>query len=81
MRGMRAGLAIICLAVWVNAAGDTLEDAKREGEVVWYTSMNVSDADAVLKPFRERRTRVAQHFLAEAFRQPATRRHALETVL
>src|SRR4051812_11153491 len=55
MRGMRAGLAIICLAVWVNAAGDTLEDAKREGEVVWYTSMNVSDADAVLKPFRERR--------------------------
>jgi iron(III) transport system substrate-binding protein len=55
---MRSGFAIVaavCIAMCAHAAADTLEDAKREGEVVWYTSMNVSDADAVLKPFRERR--------------------------
>ena len=52
---MRIGLAIACMAIALHAAADTLDDAKREGEVVWYTSMNVSDADAVLKPFRERR--------------------------
>ena len=58
MSVVKAGLAIAAIlgiAVCVHAAADTLEDAKREGEVVWYTSMNVSDADAVLKPFRERR--------------------------
>src|SRR5690349_2949007 len=54
MCGMRASLAIVCLAISAHAAADRLEDAKREGEVVWYTSMNVSDADALLKPFRER---------------------------
>jgi len=52
---MKAGAAIVCLAICAHAAADTLGDAKREGEVVWYTSMNVSDADAVLKPFRQRR--------------------------
>ena len=58
MNGVKAGLAIatvLGIAICAHAAADTLEDAKREGEVVWYTSMNVSDADAVLKPFRERR--------------------------
>ncbi len=51
---MKLGFAVLCIAFCANAAADTLEQAKREGEVVWYTSMNVSDADAVLKPFRER---------------------------
>jgi iron(III) transport system substrate-binding protein len=32
-----------------------VEQARKEGEVVWYTSMNAADAEAVLRPFRERR--------------------------
>lgn len=58
MSGVKARLAIAaiaCSAICARAGADTLDDAKREGEVVWYTSMNVTDADAVLKPFRERR--------------------------
>ena len=55
MRSRLAIVAVVCIAICAHAAADTLQDAKREGEVVWYTSMNVSDADAVLKPFRERR--------------------------
>src|SRR3954465_13436627 len=81
MSSMRSGLAIVAaasIATATHAAADTLEDAKREGEVVWYTSMNVSDADAVLKPFRERRPfleisfvratsdRIRNHILSDA---------------
>lgn len=51
---MKLSVATLCIVICANAAADTLEQAKREGEVVWYTSMNVSDADAVLRPFRER---------------------------
>lgn len=78
---MKCGLALVAIfgvAICANAVADTLEDAKREGEVVWYTSMNVSDADAVLKPFRERRPfleisfvratsdRIRNHILSDA---------------
>jgi iron(III) transport system substrate-binding protein len=81
MGGVKAGLAIAAIlgiALCARAAADTLEDAKREGEVIWYTSMNVSDADAVLKPFRERRPfleisfvratsdRIRNHILSDA---------------
>jgi iron(III) transport system substrate-binding protein len=39
----------------VAAAADAgVEKARREGEVVWYTAMNVPDAEAVRKPFLER---------------------------
>ena len=38
-----------------SAAADTrIEQAKKEGEVVWYTAMNVPDAEALRKPFVER---------------------------
>ena len=46
-----------CLALF--AAGGALADAgtdqaKKEGEVVWYTAMSVPDTDALRKPFVER---------------------------
>ena len=34
-------------------AGD-IEQARKEGEVVWYTAMNVPDAEALRKPLNER---------------------------
>ncbi|HEX4928927.1 MAG TPA: extracellular solute-binding protein [Burkholderiales bacterium] len=52
---MRAFLALVCIAVAASAQAQTrIEQAKREGDLVWYTSMNVADVEAVLKPFRER---------------------------
>jgi iron(III) transport system substrate-binding protein len=36
------------------AADERLEQARREGEIAWYTAMNVPDAEAVKKPFVER---------------------------
>lgn len=54
---MRLLVALASLALAVHAAAQsspTVEQAKREGEIVWYTSMNAVDAEAVLKPFRER---------------------------
>ena len=52
---MKLGVAILCLVLGFNAAADPrVDQARREGELAWYTSMNVSDVDAVLKPFRER---------------------------
>ena len=68
MRGMQAPLRLMamlrlvpCLA-FLAAAGafaDALADARidqarHEGEVVWYTAMNVPDTDALRKPFVER---------------------------
>jgi iron(III) transport system substrate-binding protein len=54
---MRLLAASALLALAAHAPAQTpasLEQAKREGEVVWYTSMNAADAEAMLKPFRER---------------------------
>lgn len=52
---MRILLATVCLVVATSAvAAAGLDQARKEGEVVWYTAMNVSDAETVLKPFRER---------------------------
>ena len=42
------------LAAGAMAAEPRMDDARREGEVVWYTAMNVPDAEAVKKPFVER---------------------------
>jgi iron(III) transport system substrate-binding protein len=52
---MRVLVVLLCAVVSVGAvAQPRFEQARREGEVVWYTAMNVADAEAVLKPFRER---------------------------
>lgn len=52
---MKLALAILWLLASAQAGADTLpEQAKREGEVAWYTSMNVSDVESVLRPFRQR---------------------------
>jgi iron(III) transport system substrate-binding protein len=53
---MRTLIALLLAALSAGAAADDarLEQARREGEVVWYTAMNVPDAEAVRKPFLER---------------------------
>jgi iron(III) transport system substrate-binding protein len=52
---MRLAVALAFFLVAGTAAADPrIDQAKREGEVVWYTAMTVADAEAVLKPFRER---------------------------
>jgi iron(III) transport system substrate-binding protein len=48
-----AALALLCLAAGA-AADERLVQARREGEVVWYTAMNVPDAEALKKPFLAR---------------------------
>ena len=52
---MRILLALVLL-VLTGAAGaqSKVEQARKEGEIVWYTSMNAVDAEAVLRPFRDR---------------------------
>jgi len=52
MRSLAACLAILSAAG--AAADERLEQARREGELVWYTAMNVPDAEALKKPFVER---------------------------
>ena len=43
---------LMCAA---NALADPrLDQARKEGEVVWYTAMNVPDAEVLRKPFNER---------------------------
>lgn len=48
-----AALALIC-GTAAAAADERLDQARREGELVWYTAMNVPDADALRKPFNDR---------------------------
>jgi iron(III) transport system substrate-binding protein len=48
---------IACLAACVGCgalADARLDQARKEGEVVWYTAMNVPDTDVLRKPFVER---------------------------
>ena len=52
MRRLAACLAILYAAT--VAADARLDQARREGEVLWYTAMNVPDAEAVKKPFLAR---------------------------
>jgi iron(III) transport system substrate-binding protein len=52
MRWLAACLAILCAAG--AAADERLEQARREGEVIWYTAMNVPDTEALKKPFLAR---------------------------
>jgi iron(III) transport system substrate-binding protein len=48
-------VALFCAAGAVGAPAEPrLDPARREGELVWYTAMNVPDAEAVKKPFLER---------------------------
>lgn len=47
------GLAALFF-VGTAAADPRVEQARKEGEVVWYTAMNVPDAEALRKPFIER---------------------------
>jgi hypothetical protein len=52
---MRWFAALAMLFFAVAAAAESRSDAaRREGEVVWYTAMNVPDAEAVRQPFNER---------------------------
>jgi iron(III) transport system substrate-binding protein len=53
---MRALIAFACIALsGVAAAQDQrLQRAQREEEIVWYTAMNVRDAETLLKAFRDR---------------------------
>jgi iron(III) transport system substrate-binding protein len=52
---MRKLTAFLLIAFVASAAAQTRQDqARREGEVVWFTSMNAADAEALLRPFRER---------------------------
>jgi iron(III) transport system substrate-binding protein len=53
MWNLIASLAMLLLA-GAAAADARIEQASREGEVVWYTAMNVPDAEALRKPFLER---------------------------
>jgi iron(III) transport system substrate-binding protein len=48
-----AALLFACLAA-AAAADERVDQARGEGEVVWYTAMNVPDADALRKPFNAR---------------------------
>ena len=48
-----AALVLICLAA-AAAADERLAQARHEGEVVWYTAMNVPDTEALKKPFLAR---------------------------
>ena len=36
------------------AAAADIDQARKEGEIVWYTAMNVPDAEVLRKPFNER---------------------------
>ena len=55
MRRMRSGIALLCFALAANAFADPrIDQAKSEGELIWYTSMDGTDAESVIKPFRER---------------------------
>ena len=52
---MRLLIAFLSIMLAAGAAAQPrVDEAKREGEVVWYTSMNAADAEAILKPFRDR---------------------------
>src|SRR5438270_160664 len=46
-------MALFCVG-GAAAAEPRAEPAKERGEVVWYTAMNVPDAEAVRQPFNER---------------------------
>ena len=49
---MKRMLFLTLLLPFCAAAAETrIDQARREGEVVWYTAMNVPDAEAVRKPF------------------------------
>src|SRR5919204_1835416 len=48
-----AALAILLFSA-AAAADPRIEQARKEGEVLWYTAMNVPDTDALRKPFVER---------------------------
>jgi iron(III) transport system substrate-binding protein len=52
---MRLGFVLLLLIPMGSAGADTRADeARSEGEVVWYTAMNMPDAEAVKKPFSQR---------------------------
>jgi iron(III) transport system substrate-binding protein len=49
--------AALCVSPWVRASAPDaarLEGARKEGEVVWYTAMNTSDADPLRRRFEEK---------------------------
>ena len=49
---MKRMLFLTLVLPFCAAAAETrIDQARREGEVVWYTAMNVPDAEAVRKPF------------------------------
>ena len=52
---MKRMLFLTLLLPFCAAAAETrIDQARREGEVMWYTAMNVPDAEALRQPFNER---------------------------
>ena len=53
---MRQAISLFALLFLATGAlaDARLEQAKKEGEVVWYTAMNVPDAEALKRPFLKR---------------------------
>ena len=47
-------IVFLSLLFCAAAAAADIDQARKEGEVVWYTAMNVPDAEVVRKPFNER---------------------------
>src|SRR3989442_6165977 len=46
--------ALLFFVTGAAAADARVDQARKEGEVVWYTAMNVPDAEALRQPFNER---------------------------
>ena len=73
---IRSGIALLCFALVANAFADPrVDQARSEGELVWYTAMNVDDAEKVLKPFRDR------HPFLDVVMVRATGRNMRSTIL
>ena len=47
-------IVFLTLLFCAAASAADIEQARKEGEVVWYTAMNVPDAEVLRKPFNER---------------------------
>ena len=49
----RALFLTLAFCATAAAAQPRADEARKEGEVIWYTAMNVPDAEALRKPFNQ----------------------------
>src|SRR4030095_6184041 len=66
MKQIRSLLSLRCVWVWLNSLGwaevlaqaggqaSVIEGAKKEGRVVWYATLNISDSNALLHRFEQK---------------------------